>query len=599
MFSPDLLLPALLGTSSTLIALRWRARQRRPVLVAAERHGARGCSLPNLQLSPPHKRSLTRGTARTPLSPRESHDAWKRANPDIFEALAALPTSSPSSPLSSSSSSSASASSSASPTSTYDRFVALDDPRTLANADAVTAPARVAQDTRRLGKVLPMSMYYLDKFLGWRCGHALLSLGLFPNAQEITESMACLWAVQMHLADTVRFADADVTCVVVGDGRKPRTAALLSFRTKWRRIISIDPDMRGGDEAMAAVQRLETRAVKIQDTAVHVDPVLDRVVVVILPHAHVSPNSAVGSLRLAAMGEGEGGREGGEGGEGDGGGEGEKGGEGGGVGEGDRAGTSAITSTITFTEEVLTASPSPSPTAMGGTSRSNSTSRGASGTDIAKDRDMDNRDDDEPRASRAFHGSPRPFQRPPRRQPVRRPVIVVVQMPCCDYEYHDRCVRLPPDVEYEDVAISSSRRRIKIWRDVGEAAVADRAVHIGPQEPQIRLRFPHSCSVDRVGWQKAARKARQRRRGVDPDKDVGPRDGTQWRPKDKSGGEGKSGGPDVKKTGKTGKTGTAGKDGDMAEKKADGDGGGNFPPSPPQSDPSIHRARVESTEGWV
>ena len=565
MFSSDLLLPALLGTTSTLIALRLRARQRRPVLVTAEcrndtaaaadataattaaaagvppsatRHGARTS---NLQLSPPHKRSLTR---RTALSPRENHDAWKRANSDIFEALAALSTSSPPSPLSSSSSSSAP--SSASPTSTYDRFVALDDPRTLANADAVAAPARVAQDTRRLGKVLPMSMYYLDKFLGWRCGHALLSLGLFPNAQEITESMACLWAVQMHLADTVRFADADVTCVVVGDGRKPRTAALLSFRTKWRRIISIDPDMRGGDEAMAAVQRLETRAVKIQDATVHVDPVLDRVVVVILPHAHVSPNSAVGSLRLAALGEGEGGKEG------DGGGEGEKGGEGGGVGEGGRAGTSTITSTIT-----------------------------------------DNRY--EPRASR--------------RQPVRRPVIVVVQMPCCDYEYHDRCVSLPPDVEYEDVAISSSRRRIKIWRDVAEAAVADRALHIGPQEPQIRLRFPHSCSLDRVGWQKAARKARQRRRGVDLDKDAGPRGGTQWRPKDKSGGEGKSGGPDVKKTGKTGTTekrkgkqknkNTEGKDEGMAEKKADGDGG-TFPPSsPPQSDPSIHRARVESTEGWV
>jgi hypothetical protein len=77
-----------------------------------------------------------------------------------------------------------------------------------------------------------------------RCSVPLLSLELFPNAQEITESMACMSAARAHLPDSVGFDDESVTCVVVGDGRRPRTAALMCFRTKWRRIILLNPDQR-------------------------------------------------------------------------------------------------------------------------------------------------------------------------------------------------------------------------------------------------------------------------------------------------------------------------------------------------------------------
>lgn len=53
--------------------------------------------------------------------------------------------------------------------------------------------------------------------------------------------MAVTAAVDRCLGDLFRFDDTGVVAVVVGDGTSPRTAALLAMRTKWRRIISVDP----------------------------------------------------------------------------------------------------------------------------------------------------------------------------------------------------------------------------------------------------------------------------------------------------------------------------------------------------------------------
>ena len=69
----------------------------------------------------------------------------------------------------------------------------------------------------------------IDTFLRWECGRTLLSMNLFPNVQEITESMACLAALTEHLGDQVASED-DVVAVVIGDGRSPRTAARCSAR---------------------------------------------------------------------------------------------------------------------------------------------------------------------------------------------------------------------------------------------------------------------------------------------------------------------------------------------------------------------------------
>ena len=91
---------------------------------------------------------------------------------------------------------------------------------------------------------LRINTRFIDMFLRWGCGRHLLGLGLFPNVQEITESMACLEAVREHLAGLVSLSCPAVCAVVVGDGRTPRTGALLAMRTKWH-VVSIDPALHG------------------------------------------------------------------------------------------------------------------------------------------------------------------------------------------------------------------------------------------------------------------------------------------------------------------------------------------------------------------
>jgi hypothetical protein len=290
-------------------------------------------------------------------------------------------------------------------------FMASSNPREMANAGKVQVEGSIT------GRgVLPVSLQHLDDFLSMRCSVSLLSLGLFPNAQEITESMACMSAARAHLPESFGFDNEDVTCVVVGDGRRPRTAALMCFRTKWRRIISLDPDQRRhpGD-GLDSIARLELEPVRIQDVIVDIDAVRDRSVLIILPHAHVPPNMAIASLRVTFGSDGGGG--------------------------------------------------------------------GSSDVQIA-----------------------------------------VIQMPCCGYEYHDRCVGLDPDIVYTDDAVGSSRRVIKVWKDVSAAALKHRGVHIGDSKPRVRLMYPDSCSVDRRGWRKAARAAREGQNGgsqEDPTKSNG------------------------------------------------------------------------------
>ena len=53
--------------------------------------------------------------------------------------------------------------------------------------------------------MLPISLTYLDQFMSYQCASFLMDLRLFPNAKEITESMACLSAVDKHLSDMFKF----------------------------------------------------------------------------------------------------------------------------------------------------------------------------------------------------------------------------------------------------------------------------------------------------------------------------------------------------------------------------------------------------------
>lgn len=73
----------------------------------------------------------------------------------------------------------------------------------------------------------------------------LITLQLFPNIKEMTESFAALKAVQNSLKKIWHLVpkDTNAQVVVVGDGNKPRTAATIAFNTPFI-CHSVDPAMK-------------------------------------------------------------------------------------------------------------------------------------------------------------------------------------------------------------------------------------------------------------------------------------------------------------------------------------------------------------------
>ena len=125
-----------------------------------------------------------------------------------------------------------------------------------------------------------------------RCRDDLLRLNLYPNAKEITESLAAYRAVKRALGDVRDLGDPARTAVVVGDGCTPRTAAVLAFRTRWR-LYSVDPQLRT-DERWGQVERLTVVPLRIEDWSL----TLDGPAVVVAVHSHASLGEAV--LRVRA-----------------------------------------------------------------------------------------------------------------------------------------------------------------------------------------------------------------------------------------------------------------------------------------------------------
>ena len=48
----------------------------------------------------------------------------------------------------------------------------------------------------------------------------------------------------------------------------------------------------------------------------------------------------------------------------------------------------------------------------------------------------------------------------------RRPLISVVQLPCCGYVFHDLAINGAPDFDFMDARIATSARCVRVWRDV-------------------------------------------------------------------------------------------------------------------------------------
>jgi hypothetical protein len=94
---------------------------------------------------------------------------------------------------------------------------------------------------------------YINEFMRLKCSADMLTLGLFPNAKEITESFGAYNAVR----DFCDFdlGDNNVDLIAIGDGHTPRTAATFAFRSKWW-CTSIDPNLRNKSPKWTAIKRL-------------------------------------------------------------------------------------------------------------------------------------------------------------------------------------------------------------------------------------------------------------------------------------------------------------------------------------------------------
>jgi hypothetical protein len=156
---------------------------------------------------------------------------------------------------------------------------------------------------RRIGGLLPTSMRYLDRFLGWDCAPTLLAQKFFGStsrAQEVSESVAMLQAIEQHVPH-LSIKSERVTCVVVGDGTKPRTAAVMAMNTRWQTFLSIDPAMENAPTnefvAHGSIHRVWIAAAKIQDITINITDDTEHVVVM-LPHCHVVPDEALRSLNF-------------------------------------------------------------------------------------------------------------------------------------------------------------------------------------------------------------------------------------------------------------------------------------------------------------
>jgi len=80
---------------------------------------------------------------------------------------------------------------------------------------------------------------YIDYFIKLNCVIDLLKLKLFPNAKEITETVAIWKAMkQVEVPD-----EPNTFALVAGDGRTPRTAGFIAFISRHITAYSIDPEL--------------------------------------------------------------------------------------------------------------------------------------------------------------------------------------------------------------------------------------------------------------------------------------------------------------------------------------------------------------------
>ena len=130
---------------------------------------------------------------------------------------------------------------------------------------------------------------YLNEFVKLKCASDLLNLGVFPNAKEITESLAAWNAVRKYLWKRGFTPDKKLNCYVIGDGTTPRTAALVAFVSNFN-VYSIDPNLKWKDR-YRSISRLVIERCRIEDK----DRLPDNSLI-LLVHSHAEPKSVLEKL---------------------------------------------------------------------------------------------------------------------------------------------------------------------------------------------------------------------------------------------------------------------------------------------------------------
>jgi hypothetical protein len=141
--------------------------------------------------------------------------------------------------------------------------------------------------------------HYVDEFVRLPCAGDILRCGVFPNAKEISESMAAFEAVRRALIDTGRgslLGDPEVVLYDVGSGRKPRTAALAAFRTRWT-CVAIDPILDPTTAHWRRVARLRVEASGVESYVPAPDEVR-KFAIVLGVHNHAGLTATIEALRL-------------------------------------------------------------------------------------------------------------------------------------------------------------------------------------------------------------------------------------------------------------------------------------------------------------
>lgn len=129
----------------------------------------------------------------------------------------------------------------------------------------------------------------LSEFVQLSCAPDVLRLKLFPNAKEITESMAMYSAVRKYVCDD--FRNDKIAMVSVGDGASPRTAGLFAFRSAWN-CYSIDPNLKDCNKWELQIKRLHCCETTVEEFPGIMRPYDKLIVVMVHSHAPIEATVA-------------------------------------------------------------------------------------------------------------------------------------------------------------------------------------------------------------------------------------------------------------------------------------------------------------------